>query len=153
MYQLDGNHIAMERKKKKHTNQSSKRSQTRKTYLEDKDRLGKKLLKPEIILTGVFIIALLIRFIYLNQIIFTPIFRGLAVDAEKYDSFALQILKGNFSHKDSIYLNPLYPFFLALIYLIFGHSHLIVASIQGIIDSISCIVIYYIAFLPKKKGR
>ncbi|MBW1854712.1 MAG: glycosyltransferase family 39 protein, partial [Deltaproteobacteria bacterium] len=83
--------------------------------------------------------------VYLNQIISTPIFQGLAADAEKYESLALQILKGNLTHKDFLYLNPLYPFFLALIYLIFGHSQLAVVLIQTVVDSLSCILIYYIA--------
>ena len=135
----------MGRKKKKHTVESSKKDPARKNHLGDRDRLVKKVLKPEILLIGVFILALLIRLLYLNQVISTPILHGLAVDDEKYESFALQILEGNLTHKDSIYLNPLYPFFLALIYFIFGHSNLTVVFIQGIIDSISCILIYYIA--------
>ena len=113
-----------------------------------------KVLKPEILLIGVFVLALFIRLVYLDQIIPTPLFHGLAVDSEKYDSFALQILKGNLTHKDFIYLNSLYPFFLALIYLMFGHSHFSVVLIQGIIDSLSCILIYSIAstLFNKKVG-
>ena len=143
MYSLDGDHIPMGRKKKKRKIESSKRTTTRQAY--PGDRLKLRVLKPENLLIGVFILALFIRLLYLNQIISTPIFYGLAADAEAYDNFALQIMKGNLTHKDSIYLNPLYPFFLALIYLIFGHSNLSVVCIQGLIDSISCILIYYIA--------
>jgi Tfp pilus assembly protein PilF/4-amino-4-deoxy-L-arabinose transferase-like glycosyltransferase len=143
----DGNQTIMGRKKKKHSAKSSEKNQAGKTHSMDKDRLVKKVLKPEILLIGVFVLALFIRILYLNQIISTPIFQGLAVDDEKYESFALQILKGNLTHKDFIYLNPLYPFFLSLIYLIFGHGNLSVIFIQGIIDSISCVVIYYIASL------
>ena len=142
---MDGDRIPMGRKKERHTTQSSKRSQTRKAHLEDKDRLGKKVLKPEILLIGVFILALSIRLLYLNQIISTPIFQGLALASEEYEVFALKILKGNLTHKDFIHLHPIYPFFLSFIYLIFGHSNLSVVIIQGIIDSISCILIYYIA--------
>jgi len=144
----------MGRKKKKHTTRSSKRSQPRKIPLGDRDRHRLKVPKPEVLLIGVFILALFIRLLYLNQIISTPIFHGLAVDTEKYESFALQIIKGNLTQKDSIYLNPLYPFFLALIYLIFGHGNLSVIFIQGIMDSISCVIIYYIASLlfNKKVG-
>jgi len=137
----------MGREKEKHTTKLSKQYQTIKTHLADRDRLILKVLKPEILLIGVFILALFIRLVYLNQVISTPIFQGLAVDTEKYENFALQIIKGNLTYKDSIYLNPLYPFFLALIYLIFGHSNLSVVIIQAILDSVSCILIYYIASL------
>ena len=144
----------MGRKKKKHTVASSKKSQPGKNGLKDKESLLLKVCKPEILLTGIFLLALAIRLIYLSQVIHTPIFHGLVADTEKYDSFALHILKGNFTHKDFIYLNPLYPFFLAFIYLIGGHSHFAVAFIQALIDSISSVLIYFIAstLFNKKVG-
>ena len=104
-----------------------------------------KVVRPEALLIGIFILALFIRLLYVTQIISTPIFYGLATDAEKYDTFALHILKGSFIYKESLYLNPLYPFFLTFIYLLFGYSHLSVILIQGIFDSLNCILIYYIA--------
>ena len=125
-----------------------------KTHPSYKEGPGMKVLTPEILLAGIFVLALFIRLLYLNQIISTPIFHGLVVDAEKYDSFALHILKGNLTHKDFIYLNPLYPFFLAFIYLIGGHSHFAVACIQALIDSISSVLIYFISstLFNKKVG-
>ena len=107
----------MGRTKGKHTTQSYKKVQTREVLPADKDRLDKKWLKPEVLLIGVFILALAIRLIYLNQVISTPIFHGLAVDSEKYDSFAFQILKGNLNPKYSLYLNPFYPFVLTILFL------------------------------------
>lgn len=96
-------------------------------------------------ITGIAILALSFRFFYLYQVIATPIFRGLAMDAEKYDLFALFLLEGNFTHNDFIYLNALYPFFLALIYLVAGHSLVVVLIVQAVMDSASCLLIYYIA--------
>ena len=135
----------MRKNKKKHSTQLSKSEHARETHPSYKDGSGTKVLTPEILLAGIFVLALFIRLLYLNQIISTPIFHGLVVDAEKYDNFALKILAGNLTHKEFIYLNPLYPFFLALIYLIFGHSHLSVVLTQAAIDSLSCMLIYYIA--------
>jgi len=104
----------------------SKRESTKKNHLKkltqektqawDKNNLKLRVLTPEMLLIAIFILALVIRLVYLNQIISTPIFYGLAMDSDKYENYALEITKGNFTHKDSIYLNPLYPFFLALIY-------------------------------------
>jgi len=144
----------MAKKKKKYTCESSNKNQISKTHLRNHDRLVSNVLKPEILLIGIFILALFIRLLYLSQLPSTPIFHGLAVDDEEYISLAVHILKGNITHKDFIYLNPLYPFFLAFIYLIFGHSNLPVVLIQGIIDAISCILIYYIAstLLNKRVG-
>jgi len=144
----------MRRKKKKQITKSSEKNHAKKTHSIDKDGLMNKLLKPEMFLIGVFILALSIRLLYLKQIISTPIFHGLAVDVDKCESFAFQILNGNYTHKDFIYLSPFYPFFLTLVYLVCGQNHFPVVLIQGIIDSISCIVIYYIALklFNKKVG-
>ena len=135
----------MGRKKKKYSITSSNSGQARKPDHGDRNNLWIKVLNPKILLIGVFILALSIRLLYLYQIISTPIFHGLVADAVKFDSFSLQILKGNFTDKESIYLNPLYPFFLALIYSLFGHSHFPVVLTQAVVDSVSCILIYYIA--------
>jgi len=135
----------MGRRKKKLTAKVPKRGQIRKTLPVVENRPREKWLKPGIVLLGVFVLALFIRLVYLYQILPTPIFQGLAVDDEKYEILALQILNGNFTYKEFIYLNPLYPFFLAIIYLICGQSHLSVVITQAIIDSLSCILIYYIA--------
>jgi superkiller protein 3 len=105
-------------------------------------------------MSRLFLISLLIRLIFHSQIISTPVFYGLVQDSQEFDNFAIQILNGNFSYHDLIYLNALYPFFLALIYAIFGHYHLPVIIIQGIIDSISCLLIYNISvkLFNKKVG-
>ncbi len=103
------------------------------------------MLTPAILLIGIFIGALLIRLLYIKQVLPTPIFSGLATDAEEYNSLALHILRGNFTLKDFIYLNSLYPFFLALIYFMCGQSHIGVVIIQAVIDCFSCLLIYYSA--------
>jgi len=102
-------------------------------------------LKPWILVIGVFVLALVIRLLYLNQVASTPVFHKLAIDAKEYHGLATQILRGNLAHPDSVYMNPLYPFFLASIYFVFGQSYLAVVVIQAILDSASCILIYYIA--------
>ena len=145
----------MGRKKKKHTVVSSKKSsQPGKSERKDKEHIISRVTRPEILLAGIFLLALAIRLLYLSQVIHTPIFHGLVADAEKYDSLALYILKGNLTHKDFIYLNPLYPFFLASIYLTGGHSHFAVVFVQALIDSLSSMLIYFITstLFNKKVG-
>jgi tetratricopeptide (TPR) repeat protein len=101
--------------------------------------------KPWIPVIAVFVLALVIRLLYLNQVASVPVFHKLAIDAKEYHGLANQILRGNLAHPDSVYMNPLYPFFLASIYFIFGQSYLAVVVIQAIVDSASCILIYCIA--------
>jgi len=97
-----------------------------------------------IAITCVFLVALSLRVVYLSQIISTPLFHGLVPDSEQYQQLALRILKGDFTHREFIYLNPLYPFFLALGYLILGQNPILVAGVQALLDSLSCVLLFSI---------
>jgi len=136
---------AMGKKQKKHSTKPAGSKKPGKMYPGYWDSLQVKLFSPEALLTGVFMLALVLRLIYLKQITATPIFHGLVVDAEKFDGLALTILGGDFTHKEFIYLNPLYPFFLSIIYFIAGHSQFSVLCTQAVMDSLSCILLYYCA--------
>ena len=95
----------MGKKKKKLTSSSGKKTEKKEMPSSRGRMLGMRLLKPELLLIIAFILALSLRLLYINQILSTPIFHGLSVDTEKYDSFALQILKGTYNPKNSLYLN------------------------------------------------
>jgi len=92
----------------------------------------------------VFILALSVRLIYLYQIKHTPLFGLFAVDSQYYNRFALEILRGDFFFKQSVYFHPLYPFFVAFIYKISGYSFLAIGIFQALLDSLTCILIYII---------
>jgi tetratricopeptide (TPR) repeat protein len=135
----------MGKKQKKHSTKPAGSKDTQKMHPGYWGSLQMKLFTPEMLLIAIFICALVLRLLYLKQMTATPLFHGLVVDAEKFDGLALKILGGDFTHKEFIYLNPLYPFFLALIYFIGGHSQFSVLCTQAVIDSLSCILIYYCA--------
>ncbi len=105
----------------------------------------KKYATTHVLLIAIFILSLIIRLLYVDQLVKTPVFSGLVLDTEAFDNLATLILNRHFTHPDFIYVNPLYPFFLAFIYAIFGHHHLAVMLIQVILDSINCLMIYFIA--------
>ena len=76
-------------------------------------------------------------------------------DAGVYDNLALSISHGQgYVNADgslhTIY-PPFYPFFLSVIYMIFGHSYKMVGVIQSIIGAFSCALIYLIG--KKVYGR
>ena len=89
------------------------------------------------ILIFIFLSAFLIRFIF---IILFPLF---APDTIDYDRYALHILKG-LGFSTNLARPPLYPSFLAIIYLILGHSFLAVRIIQAILGAIICVFVYLI---------
>ena len=135
----------MGKKQKKHSTKPADSKDTKKMHPGYWDSLQMKLFTPEMLLIAIVMCALVLRLLYLKQMTATPLFHGLVVDADKFDGLALKILGGDFTHKEFIYLNPLYPFFLALIYFIGGHSQFSVLCTQAVIDSLSCILLYYCA--------
>ncbi|MBN1405299.1 MAG: tetratricopeptide repeat protein [Candidatus Omnitrophica bacterium] len=94
----------------------------------------------------VLIAALSIRLIFLYQISDSS-FNPLYLDSSYYDSWALEISKGDVLGKEIFYGLPLYPYFLGLLYFIFGRSIFIVQIVQASVDAISCVLLYYIGKL------
>ena len=92
---------------------------------------------------AVFVVAITVRLVYFSQIISTPLMHGMAADSGKYEQIALQMLQGVFTNNDFLFLNPLYPSFLAAIYSVVGHHNEAVIFIQALLDAISSIFVYY----------
>lgn len=93
---------------------------------------------------GILALSLIVRVIYLYQIKSTPVFGFYSADSQYHDKFAQKILEGNFLFKDTIYVNPYYSFFLALIYKFLGHSIMAVGLCQIVLDIITGVFIYLI---------
>ena len=108
-------------------------------------RLEFKFHGRALILAGIVVLALALRFIYIYQIETTPLFDFLAADTGDFERFALKIIGGDFFYRETLYFNPLYPFFLAFIYLIFGHHLVAVGIIQALLDSVTCLLVYFIS--------
>ncbi len=121
------------------------------TRLAGKEDIFRKL--PEAyLLLGLFLLALILRLIYLWEIRDNPFFENLILDPLAYDTWAQQISRGDWVGSKIFYQSPLYPYFLAIIYRLFGHNLFTVRVIQFIIGSLNCILIYLIgkkAFSPR----
>lgn len=113
------------------------------------------LKKNHILLLTILAVSIGLRIAYLYQISSTPLFGFYTVDSQYHDKFALKILEGNLTFKETIYISPLYSFFLAAIYKLFGHSLMAAALLQVIIDTITGVFLYIIcakAFGKKSIG-
>ncbi|HEY3245324.1 MAG TPA: tetratricopeptide repeat protein [Phycisphaerae bacterium] len=90
---------------------------------------------------AIFLLALLVRGVYLAQIRTAPLFDVLFLDAEAYDAWGQRIAAGDWLGHDVFYQAPLYPYFLGLMYSIVGHSLLAVRIIQMLAGSGACVVL------------
>src|SRR5689334_16413172 len=86
----------------------------------------------------IFAVAFAIRAIHIWQLTSTPFFDTLLGDANGYDQWAQRLAGGDWVGSDVFYQAPLYPYFLGVIYTIFGRDLLVVRVIQALIGSASC---------------
>lgn len=90
----------------------------------------------------IFFIALAFRLIHIWLIADNPFFASPILDAEVYDQKAWQIAQGNWIGDEAFFQAPLYSYFLAVIYAIFGHNYLIPRLIQVLLGSLSAWMVY-----------
>ncbi len=83
-----------------------------------------------------------------------PLFFYPQMDPLYHHQMAISLLKGGWLAEGSFFRAPLYPYFLALIYKIFGINLLIPRIVQAFIGSGSCLLIYLIGkrLFSKKVG-
>lgn len=95
----------------------------------------------------VFIVALAVRLIYIHQLsktcFFAP-FKG-GFDDYIFDTWAQEILKGNWLGDRAIFIYrmPLYVYFLALVYQLFGHSYWAIYLVHSLIGAATCVAVFY----------
>ncbi|MBE9535931.1 MAG: tetratricopeptide repeat protein [Proteobacteria bacterium] len=95
----------------------------------------------------VFIVAFAIRLSYTFQIQELPPFKVLIVDALSYNNWAKEILSDGWLGKEIFYQAPLYPYFLAVVYKIFGVDLFAVRFVQVVMSALVCIIFYFLGKL------
>jgi tetratricopeptide (TPR) repeat protein len=111
-----------------------------------KQKEGRQFFSKETsLILGLFLLAFVIRLIYLNQIKSNPYFDTPQIDPLWHDNWAKEIARGDWIGKEVFFRAPLYPYLRGIIYTIFGESYYIASLIQILIGSLSCVLIYSLA--------
>jgi tetratricopeptide (TPR) repeat protein len=95
----------------------------------------------------IFVLAFTFRLVYLLQVKSNPHFFSPTMDPLYHDIWAQNIANGNWIGTKAFFRAPFYPYFLAVVYKIFGHNYILPRLIQHLVGSISCVLVY---FLTKK---
>ncbi len=93
---------------------------------------------------GIFVLAFAVRYAYLTQMRSSPLFDTPIMDAEYHDLWARAIVAGEDFTQGVFFRAPLYPYFLALVYRIFGYDYLILRLVQFLIGSVGCVLVYVV---------
>jgi tetratricopeptide (TPR) repeat protein len=96
-------------------------------------------------LFGIFIFSFILRLIYLLQIKSSPHFYSPTMDPLYHDLWAQSIAQGNWIGDQVFFRAPFYPYFVGIIYKLFGHNYFIPRLFQHLIGSFSVILIYFLS--------
>lgn len=87
---------------------------------------------------AIFAVALIVRLLHVYLLSGSPFFTALLGDARSYDEWGRRIAGGEWIGRDVFYQAPLYPYFLGVVYKVFGHSFWALRIIQAIVGAGSC---------------
>ena len=92
-------------------------------------------------IAGAALLALVVRLAYLAQLQGSPLLSGLMGDSRQYDAWAQQIAGGDWIGTQVFYQAPLYPYGLAVVFALAGHSLGLVRVIQAVLGAASCVLL------------
>lgn len=96
-------------------------------FLERADRALAAGARAPLIL---FVLALVLKLVYVVHSADALYVRVPIMDARYYDRMAQDIASGHLLREEAFYMGPLYPYFLALVYRVFGHDFMVVRALQ-----------------------
>ncbi len=89
--------------------------------------------------------ALTLRFIYLSEVRENPFFDHPRLDALFHDIWAQSIASGEILGDKVFFRAPVYPYFLAGLYAIFGHNYLVPRIAQHLLGVIGLLLLYFLS--------
>jgi tetratricopeptide (TPR) repeat protein len=84
----------------------------------------------------VFVLALAVRIPYLVALARTPFLEHPLLDPRLYDRWAQELARGEWLGREAFYANPLYPYYLGLIYATVGRHLVLVHLLQHVLGSL-----------------
>ena len=90
-------------------------------------------------------LALALRLFYLYQASESPLFDAPVVDARTYVQNALQLAGGAWAGgSEPFWQPPLYPYFLGLLFALFGENYYLPRFFQAVLGALTCVSLYWL---------
>jgi tetratricopeptide (TPR) repeat protein len=98
------------------------------------------------VMAGIFAVALALRLLYLWQVLWQaeplPFFEFPLIDARSYGEWGQSIAAGNWLGDRVFYQAPAYPYFLGIVYHLFGHEGAAAQLVQMLMGATACVFLY-----------
>jgi Flp pilus assembly protein TadD/4-amino-4-deoxy-L-arabinose transferase-like glycosyltransferase len=92
----------------------------------------------------VLLVCFVVRLAFLIEVRGDILFRHPVIDAKEYDLWAQKIAGGDVAWKEVQIHGPVYPFFLAAVFAVFGHSYLAAGVVQCVLGTLNCLFVFLI---------
>ncbi len=103
------------------------------------------LTRGDLIAIGVvFVLALVLRLVYVGQLARSPMFDAPTMDEQYHDQWARAIVRGERFIDAAYFRAPLYPGFLAAVYKLIGPSYRAPRIAQAVLGAIGCVLVYLV---------
>ena len=93
----------------------------------------------------IFVVALVLRAWCLFEALRAPFLQVLLGDSLYYHNWATRIAAGDWLGDRVFWLDPLYAYFLALVYRCAGEGLLLPLAIQVLLGSVNCVLVFFVA--------
>ena len=98
---------------------------------------------------GVFLLAMVLRILFLGRVMSRPNYVETGADGPVYDELAWSIASGHGIRASFTDRFPLlllgYVWFVSAVYFVAGHSYFIVCAVQAVLGSLACVLLYSVA--------
>lgn len=95
--------------------------------------------------TGLFLAAATLRLVHVATVVGSPFFTRLSLDPLAYHEWGVRIASGAWLGDRIFYQDPLYPYFLGVVYAVFGPGHLLVVVLQALAGALVPPLVYVAA--------
>ena len=100
---------------------------------------------PRFVLAAVFGLALLLRIVSVIYLKRLPFFDHPIMDASYHNTWAREILAGHLTKNEPFFRAPLYPYFLAFVYLLSKGSYLFPRLVQAVMGAATAVISFSLA--------
>jgi tetratricopeptide (TPR) repeat protein len=107
-----------------------------------KTKPRKRFARTAIIFAAIMVVAVIIRIVWLRQLAASEIGHELSIDSEFYRNLARDVVSGQSLPAGALTFNPLYPFFLVVVFRLFGESLLATRLVQVLLGLVTIGLIY-----------
>ncbi|GAG26258.1 unnamed protein product, partial [marine sediment metagenome] len=106
---------------------------------------NQKIDSGKLVLIALLAVALLWRLVFFLEMYASPYADNLTLDSQVYHEVALAAAAGEWSHGETFFQAPLYPWILGTVYSVVGPSQTVVKLLQILLSVASCWLIFRLA--------